>query len=370
MAWIEKEEKFMKEALRLAKRGLGRTSPNPMVGAVIVRKGRVVASGYHRKAGHNHAEVEALEKMKGRVTAGDSMYVTLEPCNHHGRTPPCTEAILRSGLKRVIIGMLDPNPTVSGGGSEFLKKRGIEVESGVLESECAKLNEVYLKSVTTGNPFVIAKSALTMDGWTATSTGHSKWITNERSRRFVHRLRDRVDGLMVGVGTIIRDDPMLTTRLTNKRGRDPIRIIVDTHLRIPHNARVINHDSPSMTLIAVGDNVSKRLINEIERDKVSTVICPTRHGRIDIAALMEILGSMPVTSLLVEGGSTIMGTMIRERMIDKFYIFKAPKIMGGSDGVPMASGKGPEQMDESLVIKNIKVRRFGDDILIRGYPDY
>ncbi|MFC1867239.1 bifunctional diaminohydroxyphosphoribosylaminopyrimidine deaminase/5-amino-6-(5-phosphoribosylamino)uracil reductase RibD, partial [Thermodesulfobacteriota bacterium] len=178
----EKEKKIMKKALRLAKKGLGRTSPNPAVGAVIVRNGNVIASGYHKKAGHNHAEVEALSTLGGGIRAGDTLYVTMEPCNHHGKTPPCTEAIIKSGLKRVVIGMSDPNPAVSGGGAEFLRKRGIEVKPGVLESECRRLNEAYIKFVTTGLPFVIAKSALTMDGWSATSTGHSKWISNDKSR--------------------------------------------------------------------------------------------------------------------------------------------------------------------------------------------
>ena len=364
------DEIFMKQALRLAKKGVGRTSPNPMVGAVIVRKGMVIASGYHRQAGHDHAEVEALRKMKGRIMPGDTLYVTLEPCNHYGKTPPCTEAILKSGLKRVRIGMLDPNPGVSGGGATYLREKGVDVKSGILGNECEKLNESYIKSVTSGRPFVIAKSALTLDGWTATSTGNSKWITNEKSRRLVHRLRDRVDGILVGVGTVIQDDPLLTARLQNKPSRDPVRIIVDTHLRIQHNAQVIEHDSDSMTIIAVGDMVSGKALKDIERERVSTLVCPTRADRVDLTALMEILGRMSLTSLLLEGGSTLMGSMIRERLIDKFYIFKAPRILGGDDGFPLARGRGPERIDESLTLTDIKVRRLGDDILIRGYPVY
>lgn len=366
----EKDEKFMKEALRLAKKGIGRTSPNPAVGAVIVRRGRIIASGYHKKAGHNHAEVEALSMMSRKAKAGDILYVTLEPCNHYGRTPPCTEAILRSGLKKVVIGMLDPNPGVSGGGAELMKERGIEVTSGILEAECRVLNEAYLKFVTTGRPFVIAKSALTMDGWSGTSTGHSKWITNEKSRQFVHRLRDRVDGVLVGVGTVIADDPLLTTRIKNRRCRDPVRIIVDTHLRIPHNARVINHKSDSMTFIVAGDNISARLSKEIEREKVSIELCPTENNMINMGCLMDILGKRAITSLMVEGGSAVMGSMIRKKLIDKFYIFKSPRILGGDDGIPMVEGLGPKRMDDSLRIKDIRIRRFGDDILISGYPDY
>ena len=366
----ELDEKFMKEALRLAKKGVGRTSPNPAVGAVIVRKGRVIASGYHKKAGLNHAEVEALTRIGGKAEADDAMYVTLEPCNHYGLTPPCTMAILKSGLKRVVIGMLDPNPKVSGGGAEFMRERGIEVKSGVLESECRRLNEAFIKFVITGRPFVIAKSALTMDGWSATSTGHSKWITNEQSRRFVHRLRESVDGVMVGVGTVIADDPLLTARVRNKRGRDPLRIVVDTHFRIPHNARVLNNDSDSETLLVVGEKTETGLLKEIEREGISIFMCPLKDEMVDMNALMDELGKRSVTSLMVEGGASVMGSMIRERLIDKFYIFKAPRILGGEDGFPMVRGVGPERMDKALKIKDIKTRRFGNDILVIGYADY
>jgi diaminohydroxyphosphoribosylaminopyrimidine deaminase/5-amino-6-(5-phosphoribosylamino)uracil reductase len=360
----------MRAALGQARKGLGRTSPNPAVGAVIVRRGKIIASGYHKRAGDNHAEVEALAKIGGKAVRDDVLYVTLEPCNHYGKTPPCTEAILKSGLKKVVVGMRDPNPKVSGGGYEFLTEKGIEIESGILESECRQLNEAFLKFATTGRPFVVAKSALTMDGWTATSTGHSQWITNERSRQFVHRLRDRVDAVMVGAGTVVSDDPQLTTRLKNRPGKDPTRIIVDTHLRIPANARVLNTDSPSMTLIVVGIDILPERLKGMEKNGISTITCPTENGWVDLMALMDILGRMNMTSVLVEGGATIMGSMIRERLIDKFYIFKAPKIFGGDNGIPMVSGPGPKRMDECLALKNIKVRRFGDDILIRGYPDY
>jgi len=360
--------KFMREALRQARKGLGRTSPNPVVGAVIVRDGFVIAKAYHKRAGLPHAEPEALTKLGGKAP-GDTLYVTLEPCNHHGRTPPCTEAILKSGLKRVVVGMKDPNPDVSGGGCEFLRKNGIEVKTGVLETECRLLNEVFLKYVISKRPFVIAKSAITLDGWTATATGHSKWITNDKSRQFVHRLRDRVDAVMVGIGTVLNDDPRLTTRLGSGRGRDPLRIVVDTHLRTPLNATILNHDSPADTLIALGPGVSSGLLSKFKKKGVSTLVCPTKAGRIDLAGLMDILAERVVTSILVEGGSTVIGSMLRERLIDKFFIFEAPKILGGDDGVPMAAGPGPKKMDRCLGLKDIQVRRFGEDILITGYPD-
>ncbi|UCF84800.1 MAG: bifunctional diaminohydroxyphosphoribosylaminopyrimidine deaminase/5-amino-6-(5-phosphoribosylamino)uracil reductase RibD, partial [Desulfobacteraceae bacterium] len=251
------DEKFMREALRQARKGLGRTSPNPAVGTVIVRDGQILAKAYHRKAGLPHAEAEALSKLRGSAPGG-TLYVNLEPCNHHGKTPPCTEAILRSGIERVVVGMKDPNPAVTGGGCEFLRRNGIKLTTGVLEQECRQLNEAFIKFATSGRPFVILKSALTMDGWTATSQGHSKWITSEKSRQFVHRLRDQVDAVMVGIGTILADDPCLTTRLNRGLGKDPLRIIVDTHLKTPPNAKVLNHSSSADTLLVVGPHVRDR----------------------------------------------------------------------------------------------------------------
>jgi diaminohydroxyphosphoribosylaminopyrimidine deaminase/5-amino-6-(5-phosphoribosylamino)uracil reductase len=365
----EVDVKFMQEALRQARKGLGRTSPNPAVGAVIVRNGKAIATGYHRRAGLPHAEINAL-KEAGTKAAGATLYVTLEPCNHYGRTPPCTEAILRSGIKRVVIGMRDPNPDVTGGGCEFLRDKGIEVKPDVLEAECAQLNEVFLKFVTSRRPFVIVKSALTLDGWAATSTGNSKWVTNERSRQFVHRLRDRVDAVMVGVGTVLTDDPLLTTRLIRGRGRDPSRIVVDTHLRIPPNAKILHHDSYSNTLIAVGAGVQRKKMEKFRREGVSIITCPTKRNMIDLGALMDILGKNSVTSLLVEGGASLIGSMLRERLIDKFFIFKSSKILGGDDGIPMASGPGAKSMDQCAVLRDIRTKRFGDDLLIIGYPNY
>ncbi|MGD9320411.1 MAG: bifunctional diaminohydroxyphosphoribosylaminopyrimidine deaminase/5-amino-6-(5-phosphoribosylamino)uracil reductase RibD [Desulfobacteraceae bacterium] len=360
----------MRAALRQARKGLGRTSPNPAVGAVIVRNGKIIASGYHKRAGSNHAEVEVLAKIGGKGKKNDTLYVTLEPCNHHGRTPPCTEAILGSGIKKLVVGTKDPNPKVSGGGCELLAEQGVEVRTGILEAQCRRLNETFLKFATTGRPFVVAKSALTMDGWSATATGHSRWVTNEQSRQFVHRLRDRLDGVLVGVGTVLADNPVLTTRLKRGVGRDPVRIIVDTDLSIPDEAKVLNSDSSALTLVAVGPDVPPQRLRKTERNGVMILTCPTKEGGIDLAALMDILGGMDITSLLVEGGSAIMGSMIRQSLVDKFYIFKAPKILGGNDGIPMASGPGPRNMNGCLRLRDVKVRRFGDNILVRGYPAY
>ncbi len=362
--------RFMKEALRLARRGRGRTSPNPAVGAVVVRGGKVIAGGYHRRAGTAHAEVNALGQLGDPAQPGDILYVTLEPCNHHGKTPPCTEAILRSGIKRVVVGMRDPNPRVSGGGCEFLRERGLEVTTGVLEKECRSLNEEYIRFVTTGRPFLAAKVALTLDGWTATSTGHSKWVTGERSRQFVHRMRDRVDAVMVGVGTIFADDPLLDTRLRRGKGKAPIRIVLDTNLSIPPDARVLTHSDAAMTWIVVGDDVSPRKLDKFNKKGVFLLPSSKKEGKVDLTILMDKLGQRSITSVLLEGGSRLMGSMIRERLIDKFYIFMAPKILGGSDGIPMAAGYGARNMDQALRLNLSQLRRFDDDVLFVGYPEY
>ena len=359
----------MREALRQARKGRGRTSPNPMVGAVLVRGGEVIATGYHRRAGMPHAEAEALAKVGGKAP-GCTLYVTLEPCNHHGRTPPCTEAIVKSGVRRVVVGMRDVNPDVPGKGCEYLMGKGIEVVTGVLEEECGRLNEVFIRYVTAKRPFVILKAALTLDGRAATATGHSQWVTNEQSRRFVHRLRDRVDALLVGVGTVLTDDPLLTTRLPGGRGRDPIRVVADTHLRTPPGARILHHDSPAPTLIAVGSGAAPEAEEPRGEGGVSILPCPTREDRIDLSALMGILAERMVTSLLVEGGPSITGSMLREHLVDKCYIFTAPKLMGGDDGRPMATGPGPSHMDQCITLRQVQVRRFGGDILTVGYPDY
>ena len=366
----DRHEKFMKAALGFARKGLGKTSPNPAVGAVIARRGQVVAAGFHRKAGGAHAEVEALNQIRGTARREDTLYVTLEPCNHFGRTPPCTQAILEKGIRKVVVGMRDPNPHVTGGGCDYLSGQGVEVVTGVLEAECRRLNEWFVTYVTKGRPFVIAKTALTLDGWTATSTGHSRWVTNEQSREWVHRLRHQVDGILVGVGTVMADDPLLNTRLKKGRGKDPVRIIVDTHLRIPVNARVLAHPHGSETLIAVSEDVPSRRIERLKTKGISFLVCPKKEGRIDLIALMDMLGKRSITSVLLEGGATLMGAMIREKLVDKFCIFKAPKILGGSDGRPMALGQGPSKMDQSIPLKDIRIKRFGDDLLITGYPEY
>ena len=354
----------------MAKKGIGKTSPNPAVGAVIVRDDRIIASGYHKKAGANHAEVDALSNLKGEITPRDIMYVTLEPCNHQGKTPPCTSAILESGIKNVVVGMKDPNPSVKGGGIEFLRSKGINIKTGVLEKECEQLLETWRKYSIKGRPFIIAKSALTLDGFSATSAGHSMWVTGEEARQYVHSIRGEVDAVMVGIGTVIADNPQLTCRLNRGKGRNPHRIIVDTHLRIPENARLLNDDSSAFNYIIAGEDVDKKLIKRIERGNTSVIKCPVKDNHVDLDKMLDILGNKSITSVLLEGGAGLMGSMIRDRLIDKFLIFKAPKLLGGNDGIPMSRGEGPVYMSDALNLKDIKVKKYGEDIMISGYPVY
>jgi len=365
----EADERFMRRALTLARRGLGRTSPNPAVGAVIVKGGEVLATGYHRAAGKPHAEIEALVRA-GRRAERATMYVTLEPCNHYGRTPPCTEAIIKSGINRVVVGMRDPNPNVAGGGCERLKGAGIEVREGVLEPECRRLNEAFIKFVTSGCPMVISKTAMTQDGFTATVSGDSKWITGEPSRRLVHRLRDQVDAVMVGVGTVLADNPRLTVRAVRRTIAQPYRVIVDTHMRTPIDAAVVACDDPARTILVVGKAVPSARRREFRDAGVEIVECPESHDGIDMRVLLGILAARQVVSVLVEGGAILLGSMLRERLVDKVYIFRAPLLLGGGDGVPMASGSGAPKMSQCLKLKGVRVRRIDQDLLTVGYPVY
>jgi len=364
---VDVDEIFMKKVLRLARRGLGSTSPNPVVGTLVVKNGQIIGSGYHRKAGAPHAEIEALS-MAGERAKGSTLFVNLEPCNHYGRTPPCTKAILKSGIKRVVVGIADPNPNVTGGGCKFLRSKGVEVKYGVLEEECTRLNEVYIKYVKKGKPFVILKGALTLDGWIATKTGNSRWITNEKSRKFVHSLRKKVDAIMVGVETIIADNPLLSPYLTGNSAPDPVRVIADTNLRVPLESRVFNSGTSALTIIASGSNVSRTKRKRVEGLGARVINCQMRDGRIDLADLLDKLAEMSIGSVLVEGGGTIFGSIIREGLVDKFYIFLAPKILGGNNGIPFTRGPGCDTVKDCLNLKVLMVRRFDDDIMIEAYP--
>jgi diaminohydroxyphosphoribosylaminopyrimidine deaminase/5-amino-6-(5-phosphoribosylamino)uracil reductase len=360
------DQKFMQMALDLAVKGEGFTAPNPMVGAVLVKDGRVVGGGYHQKVGGPHAEVNAIDAA-GSQAKGATLYVTLEPCNHTGRTPPCTRKIIQAGIKRVVLAMKDPNPAVAGGGAEFLKQQGIQVTTGVCREQAQKLNEAFIKYVQSGRPFVIAKCAATLDGRIATRTGDSKWVTGEEARRFVHRLRHAVDAIMVGVNTVRTDNPSLTTRLPGGRGKDPVRIILDTHLSIPPDARLLTQASDSDTILVAGRAAGADKIAAFENQGIRVLESTLKDGLIDLHALMHQLGAMEITSLLIEGGSRVLSSAFGAGIVDKIFFFYAPKILGGDDGVPICRGRGAALMGESIAVANIEVHRFGDDVMIEGY---
>jgi len=364
---METDEIFMKKALTLARRGLGRTSPNPAVGAVVVKDDRIVGSGYHKTAGAPHAEIEALTQA-GEAAHGATVYVNLEPCNHYGRTPPCTHAIIESGVRRVVAGIIDPNPHVTGGGCEYLRSKGIEVTCGVLQKECARLNEAYITYMTTGRPFVTLKAALTLDGWIATRTGDSKWITNERSRKQVHMLRKRADAVMVGIETVIADNPRLLPYLFKNSSQNPVRVIADTHLRTPADSMVLTSDASGLTIIATGSKVKKQKKRALEQKGATIVPCKTKRGRIDLQDLLKKLAALEICSILVEGGATLFDSFVRDKLVDKFYIFFGPKILGGDDGVPFTRGSGCDILKNCMNIAVHRVKRFGDDLMIEAYP--
>lgn len=364
MSSEEYHRKMMRRATALARRGIGKTAPNPAVGCVIVRDGTVVGEGWHKKAGTPHAEVHAL-RQAGEMAGNADVYVTLEPCAHTGRTPPCAEALIEARVARVFVGMIDPNPKVKGKGVEMLRAAGIEVVPGILEAECRLLNEPFIKHVTTGLPFVILKSAMTLDGKTATESGDSKWITNDKSRRYVHKLRAMVDAVMVGVGTVEADDPQLNSRIAG--GKDPLRVVVDSSLNIPVSAQVLHLASPARTVVAtISDDDDKRA--GICATGAEVIRCRERDGRVDLCDLFARLGRMGVQSVLLEGGRTLAGEAFRRGLIDKFLLFYAPKLVGG-EGIGLFAGGGVERMADALRLEHIEIRRFGSDILLQGYPE-
>ena len=359
--------KFMMSALRLAAKGAGRTSPNPMVGALIVKDGVVIAKGYHKKAGEPHAEINAINEA-GSKAGGTELYINLEPCSHFGRTGPCTDAVIASGIKKVFIAMKDPNPKVSGQGIEKLKKAGIQVMVGILEEKAKKLNEPFIKHVTTGLPFVTIKAAVTLDGSIATRTGNSKWITGEVSRRHVHRIRDRTDAVLVGIGTVERDDPSLSTRLVRGKGRSPIRVVLDEKLIISPEAGVIkSSDDESYLIIATTDMASPEKIERLEALGAKVIVYDGNNGLIPLRSLMADLGKMDITSLIIEGGSEVNASALNAGIVDKMSLYYAPKILGGRDSINVVGGSGVDLIAQAVELKNVSVKRFADDFLVEGY---
>lgn len=359
-------ENYMKLAIAQARKAIGRVSPNPMVGAVVVKRGEIVSLGYHHQAGSPHAEINAL-KQAGKKAKNADLYINLEPCCHYGRTPPCVDAIIDSGIKRVIVGIEDPNPLVSGKGIAKLRAAGIITHTGVLQEACRQLNEIYIKYITRKVPFVVLKIASSLDGKIATRRGDSKGITSPASIQRVHQLRDQLDGIMVGIGTVRADNPLLTTRLKGKVGKDPIRVIVDSRLRISPRARVFNSNSKAGVILATCVGVSSRKKEQLEKLGANIISVNSSNGMVDLRKLMRALGKLQITSLLIEGGSGIATSALRAGVVDKILFFYAPKILGGQSAYGITAGKGVEYVRQSLHVQDVNARKCGDDILVEGY---
>jgi diaminohydroxyphosphoribosylaminopyrimidine deaminase/5-amino-6-(5-phosphoribosylamino)uracil reductase len=354
----------MQQALAISRYAFGRTSPNPMVGAVIVREGRIVAQGWHRQAGTPHAEIHALQQA-GELASGATMYVTLEPCSHYGRTGPCAEAVIRAGIKRVVVAMTDPNPLVSGKGINRLRQAGLEVVQGVMAKEAAKLNEVFIKWIATEMPFVALKTAMSLDGKIAAYTGHSQWVTGEKARECVHRLRDEYDAILTGTGTLLSDNPRLTVRLPGG-GKNPLRIVVDSTGRIPLTSNVIS-DGQAPTLIAVTSRAPQEKLSALRAAGVEVLVLDSKEERVDLRQLLAALAKRKISSVLVEGGATLNAALLTEGLVDKLYWFIAPKIVGGVAALGPVGGRGIEEMSQALLLEDICVEPVGDDFLFSAY---
>ena len=357
------DEQMMARAISLARNGLGRTSPNPLVGAVIVRDGRIVAEGWHRKAGTPHAEIHALN-MAGELARGATVYVSLEPCAHYGRTGPCAKALVEAGVSRVVVAMMDPNPKVAGKGIAILQEAGIEVTTGVLEQEARQLNEVFLKWMTTGLPFVALKTAMTLDGKIATAAGQSQWITNEASRYETHRLRDIYDGILVGINTALSDNPSLTTRLKEYQGRNPVRIVVDSRARLPLTAKLVT-DGAARTIVAVTEQAPAERVEALRSAGVEIIVAGSSN-HVDMHSLMEQLGAMKISSVLVEGGGSVNFSLLQAGLVDRVYAFIAPKLVGGRDALTPVEGDGFRELDHAVELEDIQLRQLGFDVLLTG----
>jgi len=356
------DARWMRRAVRLAARGRGWTSPNPMVGAVIVKRGKVVGEGWHQAVGGPHAEVWALQAA-GRAARGATIYLNLEPCSHHGRTPPCTDALISAGIARVVCACQDPDPRVSGKGLRQLAEAGIAVGIGLLEPEARRLNEGYLKRVKTGLPFVSLKSAMSLDGKIATRTGESHWITGEKARVFGHRLRAEQDAVLTGIGTVLADDPELTVRLS--KGRNPLRVVADSEARISPTARLLTADERP-PIIAVTRQAPAERVRHLEQVGTTVWRLPARGGHVDLRALMKKLAAAGVNRVLVEAGGTLAAGALEAGLVDRVYFFIAPMLIGGAEAMTPVEGKGVKRLAGAWRLGSVRMRRVGEDVMIVG----
>jgi diaminohydroxyphosphoribosylaminopyrimidine deaminase/5-amino-6-(5-phosphoribosylamino)uracil reductase len=362
---MEDLTKYMKHAYRLASKGSGWVNPNPMVGAVLVKDGTIIGEGFHEYFGGPHAEVNAIKSAK-RPVEGATLFVTLEPCAHQGKTPPCAELIVNERIETVYIGLADPNPQVNGKGIDFLRSHGVRVHAGLMEADIRKQNEVFIKFITSRKPFVLYKNAMTLDGKIATVTGDSRWVSNETSRKFVHELRHSFFAVMVGIGTVLKDNPRLDVRRNRKLSRDPLKIIVDSMARIPVDAEVIAHN-PQLTIIAVTHLAESSKLQQIRRTGAQVIVCPERNRQVDLEYLILALGSMDIDSILLEGGGNLAFSALQAGIIDKMITVISPGLIGGKNAPTPMEGSGYRRMTEAVKLSDVQVKNLKGDILIEGY---
>lgn len=366
--FMQEKEEYMRRALELARKGEGHTSPNPMVGCVVVKDGRIISEGYHEKYGEFHAERNALTRCT-EDTAGADLYVTLEPCCHQGKTPPCTDIIIEKKIARVFVGSMDSNPLVAGKGVQILRDHGIYVETGILEEECLKLNEVFYHYITAKTPFVVMKYAMTLDGKIACATGDSKWVTGEIARAQVHRMRGRYRGIMVGIGTVLADDPMLNCRVEG--GVDPVRIICDSNLHIPLESQIVKTASEIETIVACSHESleaekKQEKIRKLKEAGIQLIGTEGAHG-VNLVELMKKLGEQNIDSILLEGGGTLNASALEDGIVNKVYAYIAGKLIGGMDARSPVEGMGIDRMADAITLKDMEIERLGDDFCIVGY---
>ena len=355
-------EQYMQQALDLAKTAMGHTSPNPMVGCVVVKNGKLVASGCHERYGEFHAERNALTRCKEDLTGAD-LYVTLEPCCHQGKTPPCTDIIIERKIGRVFVGALDPNPKVDGGGIKILREHGIEVITGILEQECLALNEIFFHYITTGLPYVAMKYAMTLDGKIASANGDSKWVTGEKAREHVHFLRKKYSAILAGIDTVLADDPLLNCR--TEEGVDPIRVICDSHLRLPMDSQIVKTAGKIRTIAAYTD-AEEETKKKLESTGVELLQISEKNGHVDLEKLIRTLGEKKIDSILVEGGGNIHGSLLQTGLVNRVYAYIAPKLIGGKNALSPVGGDGIEKMKDAVVLQNQEILHLGADYCIRG----
>lgn len=366
---VDQDHYFMKVALGEARKGIGRTSPNPCVGAVIVNNGHIVGRGYHKKAGTPHAEIHALADA-GSAARGATMYVTLEPCNHTGRTPPCSHAVCDAGISRVVIGLEDPNP-LAAGGVVYLREHGLEVECGVCEKECRAINYPFIKHVRTGLPWVVMKAALSLDGKITYKQGRGGAITGEKIKELVHGLRNQLDAILIGVDTAVIDNPSLTTRLQKQDSRDPLRIIIDSDLRTDPDSRIFHQQSGAETWIFCTNSSKKTSLGEKRERALLRAgakifgVSPTKNGRVDLQEVLQVLGEKNILSLLVEGGAAIFGSFLRDDLVDEVYLLMAPFFIG-DQGQPLLTGYFADNREQAKQLRDVRISRVGEDTLIHG----